>query len=322
MLMIVCITYFLGILFPNSIVGRWSEHFPLALACLSLLLSTALGWLLSMMFFNPIKQLNQAMDKVAKGDFSQRLEIKKSNAPEVQDIYAGFNLMAQELGNTEILQTDFISNASHEFKTPLNAIEGYSTLLQNSDNLTEQQREYVDKIIFNTKRLSGLTGSILLLSKIENQVIPTKCSRFSLDEQIRQSILALESAWSAKNIEFDVEMDDISYTGNEMLLHHVWDNLISNAIKFNPIGGSITLRLLEDGDLLHFSVADVGPGIPAEAIDHIFDKFYQADSSHREQGNGLGLTLVKRIVAMEGGIITVENQPQGGCCFTVTLEKN
>lgn len=320
MVLIVGIAYLLSIIFPDSIFGRWSEHSLLTLIVLSLLLSTALTYLLSRMFFNPIKRLTKAMSQVAKGDFSVRLD-GKSTAPEVQDIYAGFNLMAKELGNTEILQTDFVSNASHEFKTPLNAIEGYSTLLQNSDTLSDQQREYVEKIIFNTKRLSSLTGSILLLSKIENQTIPTNRSRFRLDEQIRQSILALEAAWEPKDIEFDVDLDEISYYGNEMLLHHVWDNLISNAIKFNPVGGCVTIRLSKEKGQLCCTVADSGPGIPEEAAAHIFDKFYQADSSHREQGNGLGLALVKRILALEGGTVTAQNLPQGGCQFTIILKE-
>ena len=320
MVLIVGITYLLSIIFPDSIFGRWNEHSLLTLILLSLFLSTALTWLLSRMFFNPIKRLTKAMAQVAKGDFSVRLD-GKSTAPEVQDIYAGFNLMAKELGNTEILQTDFVSNASHEFKTPLNAIEGYSTLLQNSDTLNDQQREYVEKIIFNTKRLSSLTGSILLLSKIENQTIPTNRSRFRLDEQIRQSILALEAAWEPKDIEFDVDLDEISYYGNEMLLHHVWDNLISNAIKFNPVGGCVTIRLSKEKGQLCCTVADSGPGIPEEAAAHIFDKFYQADSSHREQGNGLGPALVKRILALEGGTVTAQNLPQGGCQFTIILKE-
>ncbi len=319
MVLIVGIAYCLSLILPDSIFGRWSEHSLLMLIILSLFLSTALTWLLSQVFFNPIKKLTQAMGQVAKGDFSVRLQ-GNSTAQEVQELYAGFNLMAKELGNTEILQTDFVSNASHEFKTPLNAIEGYSTLLQNSNNLNQQQQEYVEKIIFNTKRLSSLTGSILLLSKIENQSIPTNRSRFRLDEQIRQSILAQEAVWGPKEIEFDVDLEEISYYGNEMLLHHVWDNLISNAIKFDPIGGSVTIRLTREKQGLRCTVTDVGPGISEEAIAHIFDKFYQADSSHREQGNGLGLALVKRILTLEGGTVKAEDLPQGGCQFTVILK--
>lgn len=317
MVVIVGSAYVLSLIFPNTIFGFWNDYSLLALIVLGLLLSTALTWLLSRMFFNPIKRLNRAMEQVAKGDFSVRLD-EKTSAPEVRDLFSGFNLMAKELGNTELLQTDFVSNASHEFKTPLNAIEGYSTLLQNSERLDEQQREYVDKIIFNTRRLSSLTGSILLLSKIENQSIPTNRSRFRLDEQIRQSILAQESAWAVKDIEFDVEMDEAVYYGNEMLLQHVWDNLLSNAIKFSPRSGTVRIALHEQDTCLTVSVDDEGMGIPLDAQAHIFDKFYQADSSHREQGNGLGLALVKRIVALEKGSVEAQNLDHG-CRFTVSL---
>lgn len=308
------IYYLLGLLMPSHLSS------PIVLILVSLLIGTVLTWFLSRMFFDPIKQLNKAMGQVANGDFSVRLHTN-SSSHEVQNLYAGFNMMALELGNTEILQTDFVSNASHEFKTPLNAIEGYSTLLQNSENLNPQQREYVEKIIFNTRRLSSLTGSILLLSKIENQAIPTNQGRFRLDEQIRQSILALEPEWERKDIAFDVELEEIFYYGNENLLHHVWDNLISNAIKFSPNGSTLSIGLSRTGQGLCGTVTDQGPGIPEDAKQHIFDKFYQADSSHRELGNGLGLALVKRITAMEGGTVWAENLPEGGCRFTVMLKE-
>ena len=262
-----------------------------------------------------------AMGKVAEGNFDIQLQTK-SNSREVQEIYAGFNLMTQELRSMEILQTDFVSNVSHEFKTPLNAIEGYSTLLQDCENLTPQQQAYVEKIIFNTQRLSTLTGSILLLSKLENQQIPTGQTRYSLDEQIRQTIVFLEPAWSAKEIELDVEMEEVEYFGNELLMHHVWSNLLSNAVKFSPQGGLVRIRLEKRREDIRFFIQDSGTGIPEEAMNHIFDRFYQADSSHKQEGNGLGLALVKKILQLENGKITAENCPQGGARFAVHLNKN
>ena len=231
----------------------------------------------------------------------------------------GFNMMTKELKNTEVLQTDFVSNVSHEFKTPINAIEGYTTLLQGCDNLDETQQEYIEKILFNTNRLSTLVGNILLLSKIENQSIQTSRSKFRLDEQIRQSIVALEPAWEKKNIEFDVEMESIEYLGNESLFHHVWDNLIGNAIKFSPCGGLVVIRLEKDGKNILFVIEDNGPGLSEEAKKHLFDKFYQADSSHKQEGNGLGLALVKRILTIADGDIVAENKKDGGCRFSVHL---
>ena len=284
----------------------------------SLIIGLLVTGFMSKWFFDPVKKLLSAMEKVADGDFSTRLETK-SSSKEIREIYSGFNLMASELGAIEILQTNFVSNVSHEFKTPINAIEGYSTLLQGDENLSDEQKQYVDKIMFNTKRLSDLVGSILLLSKIENQPIPSNQTTFRLDEQVRQSIVALEPAWSKKDIEFDVEMDSIEYTGNESMMHHIWDNLIGNAIKFNPECGLICIRLARQNNDVVFTIEDSGPGISDEAKKHIFDKFYQGDSPHKDEGNGLGLALVKKILSVSNGEISVENIDGGGCRFTVVL---
>ena len=318
--MIVCvlIAYGLDQLLNRVLPFGWTVPLELELICSCLLIGLLVTSQLSRYFFDPVKKLRGAMDKVAEGDYSVRLE-EKSSSKEIMEIYTGFNLMAHKLSATEILQTDFVSNVSHEFKTPINAIEGYSTLLQDSDNLDDDQREYIDKILFNTQRLSSLVGSILLLSKLENQQIPSHQVEYRLDEQVRQSIVALEPAWEQKDIEFDVELDRVSYLGNEPMMRHVWDNLISNAIKFSPNGGTVKIHLAKKLKRLIFTVEDQGPGLSEEAQKHIFDKFYQADASHKQEGNGLGLALVKRILTIEKGQITAENIPEGGCRFTVTL---
>lgn len=310
--------YGLDQLLNNVLSLGWEVPLALELVSVCLLVGILFTGHLSKYFFYPIKKLRGAMDKVAQGDYSVRLE-GRSTAKEIMEIYTGFNLMAHELSSTEILQTDFVSNVSHEFKTPINAIEGYSTLLQGSDNLDGDQREYVEKILLNTGRLSSLVGSILLLSKLENQQIPTNQTKYRLDEQIRQSVVALEAAWAQKSIELDVELDRASYVGNEPMMRHVWDNLISNAVKFSPDGGAVKLRLSKNPGRLVFTVEDQGPGLSEEAQKHIFDKFYQADTSHKQEGNGLGLALVKRILTIEKGQITAFNIPEGGCRITVTL---
>ena len=318
MLVCVLIAYGLDQLLNNVLELGWTVPLEIELVATCLLIGILVTGLLSKYFFDPIKKLRVAMDQVAEGDFSIRLE-EKSTSKEIMEIYTGFNLMAQELSTTEILQTDFVSNVSHEFKTPINAIEGYSTLLQGSENLDGDQREYVDKIQLNTRRLSSLVGSILLLSKLENQQIPTNQRSYRLDEQIRQSVVALETAWVQKDIELDVELERASYVGNEPMMRHVWDNLISNAVKFSPQGGIVKLRLTRKLRKLIVTVEDQGAGLSGEAQKHIFDKFYQGDSSHKQEGNGLGLSLVKRILTIEKGQITAENIPEGGCRFTVTL---
>lgn len=317
---IVCILLSLAV---DTFLKKWFPGFwQIPLLADLLIISSLVGILvtrfLSRMFFDPIKKLREAMGKVADGDFS--VEIKtRSNSKEIQEIYSGFNLMTHELRATEILQTDFVSNASHEFKTPVSAITGYTSLLSACDDLTEEHREYIDKILFNTKRLSALTSSILLLSKLENQEIPTNQSKFLVDEQIRQSIVALETQWEKKDIELDVELCEAEYFGNELLMRHVWDNLISNAVKFSPVGGTVRIQLVRKLGRILFTVEDEGPGIPEESIRHVFDKFYQADSVHKQEGSGLGLALVEKILKLEKGSVTVENREDGGCRFTVTL---
>ncbi|MBR2311188.1 MAG: HAMP domain-containing histidine kinase [Oscillospiraceae bacterium] len=317
MLLCIGVSYGLDLLFNK--VFPWTVPLVVELIGVCLLVGILVTGQLSKLFFNPIKKMRSAMDKVAEGDFSVRLE-EKSDSKEIMEIYTGFNLMANELSSIEILKTDFISNVSHEFKTPINAIEGYSTLLQGSDNLDDTQQEYVGKILSNTSRLSTLVGSILLLSKLENQQIPTNRTEYRLDEQIRQSIVALEPAWEKKNIEFDVELERLTYLGNEPMMRHVWDNLISNAVKFSPENGRVRLHLVKKQKKLIFTIEDKGPGLPEGAQHRIFDKFYQADSSHKQEGNGLGLALVSRILMIEKGQITAENLPDGGCRFTVTLQ--
>ena len=278
----------------------------------------ALAFLVNRVFFEPIQKLSTGMNDVADGDFSIKID---TNSPinEVKELYNSFDLMVRELGATEILQSDFMSNVSHEIKTPVNAIEGYAMLLESEEITPEEQKEYVEKILFNTKRLSELVGNVLLLSKIDNQAIPTNEKKFRLDEQIRQSVMQLETKWIEKGIELDVELDKVEFIGNATLLIHIWDNLINNAIKFNNYGGTVKLRLSSDGENVRFVIEDNGPGISEEAMKHIFDKFYQADSSHRQEGNGLGLALVKKIVDLYDGHIYVDNLMKKGCRFTIVL---
>lgn len=284
-----------------------------------LVLGSTITSYVSKWIFEPITKLGKAMQRVAQGDFDVRLDTRH-RFREIAEIYSNFNRMAGELGATEILQTDFVSNVSHEFKTPINAIEGYAMLLQGADHTApEQQAKYIDKILLNTRRLSKLVGSILLLSKVDNQSIQTKQTTFRLDEQIRQSIVLLEPEWSQKDIEFDVDMQSVTYTGNENVLLHVWNNLIGNAIKFDPQEGYIGIKLVLNGGQILFTIEDNGPGIPEEALKHVFDRFYQSDSSHKEEGNGLGLALVRQILKANNGTVSVENLPDKGCRFTVTL---
>lgn len=303
----------------NRRFGVWlGMPYTIRVLLISILSGAAIAVGLSKIFVSPMMKLGDAMRKVAGGDFTVRLDCT-SKIRDVREVYGSFNTMVKELGNTETLQTDFVSNVSHEFKTPINAIEGYASLLQDSQLTDEQKNAYIDKIIFNTRRLSDLVGSILLLSKVNNQTISLKASTFRLDEQVRQSILALESKWEKKEIEFDIDLDEIEYTGYENILSHVWLNLIDNAVKFSPQNGQIRIRLKQLDGSVTFSIWDNGLPIPEADIDRIFNKFYQGDNSHASEGNGLGLALVRKIVAAAHGTINVTSSEDAGTEFVVAL---
>ncbi len=324
---LICMAEFIAVVLLSELAGwllkRWlGVTMDIPIFVWAILFSVVVGGAvtnyITHSFIDPITCLGKAMKEVAGGNFHVTMQ-SDSKLKEVRDIYESFNRMVKELGNTETLQTDFISSVSHEFKTPINAIEGYASLLQDHHQSPEEQETYIEKILFNTRRLSTLTGNILLLSKINNQSIRPQRTAYRLDEQIRQAIVALEQKWTEKNIDFDVELDKVTYSGYESLLLHVWSNLVDNAIKFDPPGGMICLRLRQADDEAVFTIDDNGPGVAPEEQKRIFHKFYQSDSSREMSGNGLGLALVKQIVEFSGGTVSVENLPEAGCRFTVRL---
>lgn len=324
---LICMAEFVVVVLLSELAGwllrRWlgvTVSIPIFVWAIlfSVVVGGAITKFITRSFIDPITQLGKAMKEVSDGNFQVTAQCH-SRLKEVNDIYDSFNLMVKELGATETLQTDFISNVSHEFKTPINAIEGYASLLQDHQQSQAEQDVYIEKILFNTHRLSTLTGNILLLSKINNQSIHPQRTVFRLDEQVRQAIVALEQKWTEKGIDFDVELDKISYSGYESLLIHVWSNLIDNAIKFDPHGGMIALRLWQEEGFAVFTIDDNGPGVTPEDQERVFHKFYQSDSSRVMDGNGLGLPLVKKIVEFSGGTVTLENLPAAGCRFTVRL---
>ena len=324
---LICMAEFVVVVLLSELAGwllrRWlgvTLSIPIFVWAIlfSIVVGGAITKFITRFFIDPITQLGKAMKEVADGNFQVTAQCR-SRLKDVNDIYDSFNLMVKELAATETLQTDFISNVSHEFKTPINAIEGYASLLQDHQQSQDEQDAYIEKILFNTHRLSTLTGNILLLSKINNQSIHPQRTVFRLDEQVRQAIVALEQKWTEKDIDFDVELDKISYSGYESLLLHVWSNLIDNAIKFDPQGGMIALRLRQAEGTAVFTIDDNGPGVAPEEQERIFHKFYQSDNSHVMDGNGLGLPMVKKIVEFSGGTVTLENLPEAGCRFTVRL---
>ena len=260
------------------------------------------------------------MNQLASGDFSVRLHYKKPLAENAtfKSIADSFNTLATELGNTAMLQRDFINNFSHEFKTPIVSIAGFAKLLRHG-NLTEAEREeYLSIIEEESMRLSCMATNILNLSRIETQTILTGVTKYDLSEQIRGAILLLEDKWTRKNIDIEPDFDEYMICANEELLKEVWINLMDNAIKFTPEGGVVMLRMAEKDGWIRVSVRNTGSEIPVEKQAKIFDRFYQADESHGTDGNGIGLTVVKKIVDLHGGTVTVTSA-NGITDFTVTL---
>lgn len=269
----------------------------------------------------PLVKLSSASKEVARGNFDVTVS-DSSKMEEVQSTFRNFNAMVRELKSISTLSSDFIANVSHEFKTPLSVIEGYAMLLQD-DRLTAQEREdYLNKILVNTRRLNTLVGNILMLSKMETKPLPEQYTRFRLDEQLRQVVAQLEPQWSAKGISFRVRLDEVELLGWEQVLPYVWSNLISNAIKFCPSGSVIALTLLEQRECAVVTVSDRGCGMEPDVQERIFEKFYQGDTSHKSEGNGLGLALVRQIVELSQGVVEVESQPGKGSTFRVILPKS
>ena len=290
-----------------------------AIAMLSIIIATVLTLILGHIPLRPIRELIDATRELSKGNFNVRIDL---NSPdELKELSDSFNKMAEELGSIELLRTDFINNFSHEFKTPIVSLRGFAKLLKD-DNLSKEERdEYLDIIISESTRLSSLATNVLNLSKIETQKIVTEMNSFDLTESIRRTILVLETVWQKKEIELDLNLEEVNYYANEELLNQVWLNLFDNAIKFTPPKGKIKITLSEFDDYIYFQIKDSGCGMSKEVQKHIFDKFYQGDKSHGTQGNGLGLTMVKKIITLHNGDIKVTSIPNKGSIFTITIPK-
>lgn len=284
----------------------------------SLLLGGVIAVFVGKRIIFPIQNISKAFDALSHGDFTVKVP-EDEKLEEIRDMAQRFNAMTYDLAHIETLRTDFVANVSHEFKTPLAAIEGYATLLQNPSLSREKQELYIGKILESSQKLSTLSSDILTLSKLENQEIVVGKTEFRLDEQLRRCILQLEAKWSAKGIEFDMDLPKQMYTSNEALLERVWSNILDNAIKHSPQQGSIHIRIDREASSLSVRIADEGDGMSEEVQKHIFEKFYQGDSSRKSEGNGLGLSLVHRIVELCHGSITVQSAPGQGATFTVTL---
>jgi len=272
----------------------------------------------------PVKQILEATEKIMQGDFTIRIAPVKEFAGETgfNEIIKAINKMTAELAGTETLRTDFIANVSHELKTPLAVMGNYATMLQKPGISEEDRIEYAKAISHSSRRLAALITNILKLNKLENQQIFPQLDEYDLGEQLCENLLQFEEVWEKKNlnIETDIE-DDVRIRSDAELLSLVWSNLISNAVKFTPEEGTIGVSLKTEGNLVIVSVRDTGCGIKPEVGQHIFEKFYQGDTSHATQGNGLGLALVKRVVDILNGEIGVQSVYGQGSTFTVKFRR-
>lgn len=282
-----------------------------------------IGWQSKKKYTEPLEEITDAARKVAEGDFSVYLRPRhtKDKANCLDVLVQDFNKMVEELGSIETLKTDFFSNVSHEFKTPLSVIYSNAQILQRQD-MEKEQKECVDNIAYSCKKMSSLIQTMLKLNKLEKQTITPEVEIYDVCAQICECAVQFEESWEKKNLELNVEMEDRAYIAADSgLMELVWNNLLSNAIKYNREGGSITITQKSDDNQVQISVADTGYGMSEKVMKHIFDKFYQGDESHATFGNGLGLTLVKRILELSDASITVESTPGKGSVFTVTLER-
>ncbi|MDD6799929.1 MAG: HAMP domain-containing sensor histidine kinase [Firmicutes bacterium] len=305
----------LGIVNGNNIV--------FLMMIVSVVLGVAFSFAFGRIFMKPINIIINMMNRLAGGDFKSRIAYDGILAryPIVAELTNSINTMAEELENTEMLRSDFVNNFSHEFKTPIVSIAGFAKLLK-TPNLTEaQKKEYISIIEEESVRLSDMATNVMSLTKVENQTILSDVSSFNLSEQIRTCFLVLENKWTDKNLDFRFEFDEYTISANEELLRQVWINLLDNAIKFTPYGGTVSVEIRKVEGFLEVSVINTGSTVRDEDKERIFRKFYQADASHSTQGNGIGLAVVSRIVMLHNGYVSVESE-NDVTRFIVALPEN
>lgn len=290
-----------------------------SLELISLILGTILSFIFSSRPLRPVYKLIDAVEKVASGDFSVRLDVK---GPDVfRHLAKSFNHMVKELDGVEILRSDFVNSFSHEFKTPIVSIRGFARLLKNPDLSEEERNEYLDIILSESERLSELSQNVLNLNRLQQQEIVRDKQNYDLTEQIRLAIALTDQKYTDKNIDYHLYSPEIYINASPELLVQVWINLLDNAIKFSPENSVLDIQIRETVDQVIVSIQDHGKGMSEEKQAKIFEKFYQGDPSRSVNGNGIGLTIVKRIVDLHGGTIEVDSHPGLGSRFTVRLPK-
>jgi signal transduction histidine kinase len=316
---------FLTVIYITDLKTTWDLG-PVKITLIALGISYVSSGIFSIVLnkniLKPLKELTTATNEIAAGNFNIKVDnvLNPFNqSSELGTLVDGFNNMANELKSTEMFRNDFIHNFSHEFKTPIISIRGFARQLYQGNLTPEQEREFARIIMDESEQLANMYSNVLLLTKLENQEIVTDKTTFSLDEQLRNCLILFEEQWSEKNLNLDLDLEEITIHQNAEILAHVWKNIISNAIKFSKQNGFLNIKCKRTVDHIHISIEDTGSGMTEETMAQIFDKFYQGDTSHATPGNGLGLPLTKRIVEMVGGKIFVKSTYGKGSTFTVHL---
>lgn len=287
--------------------------------CMGIIAGAALLKIISILKIR-MKKILDGITSVAEGDLDVALDL--NNSGEYREMYENFNRMVRELKNTKVEMQNFINDFSHEFKTPITSIHGFAELLLEENISAEDRKQYLQIILEESQRLASLSQNTLLLSKLDAQEVLTDKKEFQLDEQIKKCAILLFRQIEKKQIILNMELAPVRYYGNAELLHQVWMNLISNAIKFTPNGGEITIIMIAVGNQITINISDTGIGMDEETARLIFNKYYQGDSSHATAGFGLGLSIVKRIVDLSRGEIIVTSVPGKGSTFSVVLQNH
>ena len=313
----------MGLTYTSDNIAEAAKITFLNVVIITVLFKTADFIRRRIMVDRPVKMITDAAKRIMNGDFSVRVKHMHGSGMEgFNQIGESINAMAEELSSVETLRTDFIANVSHEMKTPLAVMQNYGTLLQTPDLPKEKRIEYAKTITDASRRRADMMTNILKLNRLENQQIYPNLTTFDLGEQLCESLLQYESTWERKNIEIETDIaESVHVSADAELLSLVWNNLFSNAFKFTEDGGRVTLILTADEKFATVKVSDTGCGMRAEVGAHIFEKFYQGDTSHATQGNGLGLPLVKRVIDIMQGEISVESAVGIGTTFTVKIRR-
>ena len=314
----------MGLIYTTDNIAEAAKITFLNVVIITVLFKTADFIRRKIMVDRPVKMVTDTAEQIMNGDFSARVEHMHGSGMEgFNQIGESINAMAEELSSVETLRTDFIANVSHEMKTPLAVMQNYGTLLQAPDLPEEKRIEYAKTITDASRRLADMMTNILKLNRLENQQIYPNLTTFDLGEQLCESLLQYESTWERKNIEIETDIaESVHVSADAELLSLVWNNLFSNAFKFTEDGGKVSLVLTADEKYATVKVTDTGCGMSADVGAHIFEKFYQGDTSHATQGNGLGLPLVKKVVDIMQGEIGVESAIGVGTTFTVKIRRS